>query len=194
MNRHLAPAALTVAAMFLGDAARPLPRPSTPPYPSISGAGSIQGQLKATGQHLRRNRDELSVSDSLVHLYTASNSGLKYPLRVVLRDSSAFLGVWREITSNQVDPQPPPQPNIDFTNDMVIIAAMGFHPITGASIHIQSIGLTGSNLEILVTLRVPDSTCVGGAMAVYPVDIVRFQHGRGVATFVDHYEPYSCGH
>src|SRR5437867_4263371 len=58
------------------------------------------------------------VRDSLSRLIHEENSGLKDPVRTVIRDSSAWKDWWRRVTADHR--QPVPVPPVDFRQEMVI--------------------------------------------------------------------------
>lgn len=54
-------------------------------------------------------------------MYYDNSGGIADSLRLVLRDEAALHEIWRQATSRQAAPPPPPE--IDFSRDMVIVAA-----------------------------------------------------------------------
>jgi len=76
-------------------------------------------------------------ADSLEHLLRSSHSGFAYSLRAVVGDSATFSELWARAVRGE--PAPAPLPRIAFDRDMVIVAAMGQQPGTGAGIRIDSV-------------------------------------------------------
>ncbi len=156
---------------------------------SISLAGlaiPTDRRSKAAGEgaHL-----QAAGTDSLHHLLQESYSGLRSALRAVVQDSAAFREVWDRAT-----PWHRPVPAIDFTRDMVIVAAMGARSSTGHAIHIQSVRAEGPALQVRVLLAPAAPGCGRGAAETYPVDIVRApRDDRRVVTFVERVEAQRCG-
>jgi hypothetical protein len=127
------------------------------------------------------NRTEMTRSDSLQHLLRENHSGLRSPLRAVLQDSAAFRELWDRATIGHRL-----LPAVDFTREMVVVAAMGARSSTRQSIHIQSVRAEGTALQVRVLLVPLGSGCVAGDMETYPVDIVRApREDRRVVTFVE---------
>lgn len=152
---------------------------------------ALQLQAQAGPTVSRRAGDPgYGPSDTLVHLYKSELSGLEHPLRAVVYDSVAFSKIWRDIMSNRPI-NPPPPPAVDFGRNMVIVAAMGFFPSTGASIEIRSVRSLESTLEIRVRLQW-SVDCIEGAMVIYPVDVIQLPLNHRIATFVDEVAPFRC--
>jgi len=123
------------------------------------------------------------------HLIQESYSGLRSALRAVVQDSAAFREIWERATLGHR-----PLPAIDFTRDMVIVAAMGARSSTGHAIHIQSVRAEGPALQVRVLLAPAAPGCGRGMMETYPVDIVRApRDDRRVVTFVEGIEAQRCG-
>src|SRR5437867_1135615 len=67
--------------------------------------------------------------DSLSRLLHEENSGLKDPVRAVIRDSSAWKDWWGRVTANHL--QAVPVPSVDFRREMVILVGLGPQQSTG---------------------------------------------------------------
>jgi|SRR5215213_1258748 len=95
-------------------------------------------------------------------------------LRVVVRDRETWEDVWKRINPA---PDPPPLPEIDFTREMLVVAAMGSRPTTGYRIIIDKAYLYQSYPRLEIVIRSIDNTkCPGlGQFDVMtaPIDVVR---------------------
>lgn len=130
-------------------------------------------------------RTSITRPDSVQDLLQDALSGLESPLRAVIQDSNAYREVWERATQRRKAP-----PAIDFTRDMVIVAAMGTRFATGYAIHIRSVRPHGPTLQVHVLLSVG---CGPGDMLTYPIDIVRApREDRRVVTFVEEVESQRC--
>jgi hypothetical protein len=103
-----------------------------------------------------------------------SGSQIKDPFRVVVRSRDEWLAVWKTlyqiIPSNGPYPDPP---EIDFSREMLIVAAMGQRPTSGYAIIIDSAYEQSDRLEVVVT-SVITIKCGGVYTSVTsPIDIVR---------------------
>jgi len=106
----------------------------------------------------------------------SSFSGSKFegPFRLVVRDPDAWHDVWRRIYQHNTGNGPYPEPpEIDFSREMVIVAAMGQRPTSGYEIIIDSAYERDDQLEVIVK-SVVNVKCFGVLMVVTsPIDIVR---------------------
>jgi hypothetical protein len=97
-------------------------------------------------------------------------AGISQRARLVIRDRTEFNELWNKIMINTSDK--PPLPEVDFSREMLIVAAMGFLP--GAyEIIIDSACEVGNQLEVLV--RSTKFLPCGAYVGLWPetVDIVR---------------------
>jgi hypothetical protein len=105
-----------------------------------------------------------------------SYSGSKFedPFRFVVRDRDAWHDVWKQIYQHNPSNGPYPEPpEIDFSREMVIVAAMGQRPTSGYEIIIDGAYERDDRLEVVVK-SVVNVKCFGVFTAVTsPLDIVR---------------------
>jgi hypothetical protein len=107
-----------------------------------------------------------------------TGSGIWDQFRLVVRDRDLWVEVWKRIHS--IDPdnlnsnggQLPSLPEIDFSREIVIVAAMGRRPSSGYGIFIDSAYERNDRLEVVVR-SVENRRCGGFTMMTAPVDIVR---------------------
>jgi hypothetical protein len=103
-----------------------------------------------------------------------TTSGVMDQLRLVVRDRDTWVQVWNRINSR---PDSPPLPEIDFTREMLVVAAMGWRPSSGYQIVIDTACLYEQYPRLEVVVRSIDNTrCPGlGVFTVVtaPVDVVR---------------------
>lgn len=98
------------------------------------------------------------------------NGGISQRARLVIRDRADFNELWNKIMSITSDK--PPLPEVDFSREMIIVAAMG-HQTSTYEIIIDSACEVDNQLEVLVrsTKFLPCGFHVG--LPPQPVDIVR---------------------
>jgi len=101
-------------------------------------------------------------------------------LRLVVRDRDQWVDVWKRIHSlewlpNHQNPQLPPLPEIDFSREMIIVAAMGRRPSSAYGIIIDGAYAYERNYRLEVVVRSVENRKGCGAFAIMtaPVDIVR---------------------
>lgn len=118
-------------------------------------------------------------------------SGIDEPDRQVIRDWEAWKALWGEVTRNRA-PKPDP-PAIDFSGDMVIVAAMGRRSTGGYSISIDEIRRSEGRLFAVVTEVSPGSGCMTTQAFTAPVTAVRIPWSDEPVTFVERKETQDCG-
>lgn len=105
--------------------------------------------------------------------WSFGESNTKDSFRVVVRDRDTWLDLWKRIYP--VVPSKgayPELPEIDFSREMVVVAAMGQRPSSGYAIIIEGAYERDDRLEVVVK-SVENLKCVGLTVLTSPVDIVR---------------------
>jgi len=95
-------------------------------------------------------------------------------LRLVIKSQEEFSSLWRRFIG-PVPPEQgvPPFPEIDFSKEIVIIAAMGTRPTSGYWIFVDGACEVDGQVEVFVS-NVEDTSCIGGLTSLtYPADAVR---------------------
>jgi PrcB C-terminal len=103
--------------------------------------------------------------------------GIWDQLRVVVRDRDAWLDVWKRIHRPDPNrgpyPEPPPLPEIDFSREIVVVAAMGRRPSSAYAIIIDGAYERNDRLEVVVRSVENRKGCPAYTIMTAPVDIVR---------------------
>ena len=118
-------------------------------------------------------------------------SGMDRPARLVIRDASTWQAIWTQINrgSNPVSPLP----TIDFSREMVVVAALGTHSTGGYSILVDGASVVDSNGTAVAIRSVsPGPYCGVTEAFTEPVDIARMEMRVGPVTFVERSEVASC--
>lgn len=104
----------------------------------------------------------------------ADHSCISDSMRVVIRDSDAWKNIWKKMyvgkfcRANEV----PPVPEIDFTREMIVLAALGERPTSGYGIVVDKAYEQATKLEIIVRSISP--RCGGHSQVLTePIDVVR---------------------
>jgi hypothetical protein len=116
-------------------------------------------------------------------------SGLDKPDRIVIRDPVTWQIVWKKIwrRSSEV----PPGPAIDFSSEMIVVAALGARPTGGYGILIDGANEI-ANGGISVTIRsFSPLNCLVTEAFTQPVDIARLPIG-GKVEFTERSEVHQC--
>ncbi len=121
-------------------------------------------------------------------LYYDDSGGIPDSVRLVVRDQRSWEDVWNRATSRRADP--PPLPTVDFSEQMVLVAAAG-QMATGDRIHIDSLGVrrqltADDDSEDVLDVVVQTTTgCGRFAGETYPVEIVRVLRFDGPVAWVE---------
>jgi hypothetical protein len=107
-----------------------------------------------------------------------TSCGIWDQLRLVVRDRDGWLDVWKRIHRFDPNrgpyPEPPLLPEIDFSREMVIVAAMGVRPTSGYAIIIDVAYAYERNYRLEVVVRsVENRNCLAFQTMTAPIDIVR---------------------
>lgn len=108
--------------------------------------------------------------DPIPHYFRYS-SALRDPLNHVIRSEGEWDGMWRRITANHGPA--PALPAIDFSRDMLLMAAMGTQPTGGYAITIDRVIEGPYTLDVQIVRTSPGPRCGTTAALTSPVDIVR---------------------
>jgi len=98
----------------------------------------------------------------------------EHPLRLTIKNRDEFSDYWKKLTS-QVPPGQwvPPLPEIDFSKETIVAAAMGARPSSGYLTVIDGACEVDGHIEVFVS-NVEDVSCMGQATVItYPADAVR---------------------
>ena len=94
-----------------------------------------------------------------------STSGITTPERLVIRDDSAYAKFWASLGDASS------RPSVDFTHDIVIVAAAGQQPTGGHSIAVERVTRVGAGLAVEVAETVPSKGCMTTQALTQPVDV-----------------------
>lgn len=94
-----------------------------------------------------------------------AHTGIAEPRRMVLRDANGFAQLWSELGAGE-------RPDVDFTQNVVVVAAAGEQPSGGHSIAISRVSQADGQLTIQVVETTPGPNCVTTGAATRPVDVV----------------------
>jgi hypothetical protein len=110
-------------------------------------------------------------------------SGIVQRERLVVRDDATWQTVWTSIWRGTTPT--PALPNVDFANEMVIVAALGSRSTGGYSIVVDSAVMSSNGLTAWVGTSSPGPGCITTQAFTSPVDIARVQRFDAQVSFVD---------
>jgi hypothetical protein len=118
------------------------------------------------------------------------HSGMTTPQRLVVRDTATWTELWPQIVGSN---RPiPPVPAVDFSDDLVIVAAMGTKPTGGYSIDVDEVRVASEDAAISVQSRSPATGCLVTPLVTAPLSIVVVPRFAGRPTFVEHASQRTC--
>lgn len=135
--------------------------------------------------------DVTPLSHQVIQELHTPASAIMEPRRVVIRDSQAFLAFWDEFHGNVV-PKPTP-PSVDFTQQMVLAAAMGQRPSGGYTISIAEVHANNGLVVARVMERSPGSDCIVTMAITAPATAVLIPRMDGEVQFQEAKEVVNCG-
>lgn len=118
-------------------------------------------------------------------------SGLNDSVRAVVRDSAAWVDLWRVI--NRPFYPPPPLPPVDFGRDMIVIAALGARPTAGYDIVIEGARQDSAAVEIALRTLSPAPGCPVSAAMTQPVDLATIPASPRAVRFREKSVIVPCG-
>jgi hypothetical protein len=117
-------------------------------------------------------------------------SGISDSSRLVIRDAASWKSYWNAIHRPFI-PAPPP-PEVDFTREIVVLAAMGTRPTGGFAIRIDSAVTDSARVLVLVRQVIPGTGCAVPAVVTQPVDLVRIPATGLPVSFTERLERTDC--
>jgi hypothetical protein len=117
-------------------------------------------------------------------------TGFREPARIVVRNSRRWAEVWaRAFVGRSEVPQ---RPTIDFSKEMVLVAAQGGQGSSGYDISIDRVASRDGGLAVDVTSTSPDERCFVLTVVTSPVVMVRVPRSVGRVEYIEHDRVMSC--
>jgi hypothetical protein len=119
-------------------------------------------------------------------IYYDNSGGIADSVRLVIKDGSEFERVWRQATSGQT--APPPPPTIDFTREMIIVVGAGRltpeDQIAVDSVYVsRQVDAGGAMRETLSVSVRTTLACQRFEIDAYPLEVVRVRRFDGPIRF-----------
>jgi hypothetical protein len=118
------------------------------------------------------------------------NSGMSDSARLVVRNETDWRNTWTQLVGH-ISPAPA-LPPVDFTKEMVLVAAMGMRPTAGHTIRIARAGSISGVTYVEVVSEKPGARCQMAQMMSAPADVVVVPRGTEPVTFVESYAVKVC--
>jgi hypothetical protein len=117
-------------------------------------------------------------------------SGIRDSLRLVIRDSATWHGYWAAIQRPFIPA--PAAPGVDFSREMIVLAAAGTRPTGGFGIRIETVTADSARVVVVVRRTIPGSSCAVAAAVTQPVDLARIPVTPLPVTFAERVEQTDC--
>jgi len=117
-------------------------------------------------------------------------SGLDKPDRIVIRDPVTWQVVWKDVWRGFSEVTP--LPAVDFSREMILVAALGAHSTGGYGIMIDGAN-EAANGGLNVTIRsISPLNCLVTEAFTQPIDIARLPIRTGRVEFTERSEVHQC--
>jgi hypothetical protein len=117
-------------------------------------------------------------------------SGFTERARWVVRDVGQWVMVWDQTYAGYSEP--PPQPAVDFSSDMILVAALGDGRSSSSTLSIERVVSRDAALVVDVVERVPGPDCFVLAVITNPVVMVRVPAFSGRVVFKERRQVLTC--
>jgi hypothetical protein len=109
------------------------------------------------------------------------DSGIEKETLSVIKDQAAWKTLWEKIYANQSPA--PPLPEVDFTKEMIVVAAAGQKPSGGYAMIVSSAVEATGEVTISIDAVSPGARCVNVSVITSPVDLARVTRRDGPVRF-----------
>jgi len=127
---------------------------------------------------------------SVTPLVHEAYTGFGEPARMVVRDAQRWVEVWARAFVGRSEV--PERPAIDFSREIVLVAAQGAQGSGGYDISIDRVALKDGAIAVHVTTTSPDERCLTLAVVTSPVVMVHLPRSEGRVRFIEHARVARC--
>ena len=132
----------------------------------------------------------MSIPVQQVGTFNAAERVFPSEATLVVHDQQSWLNLWSQMARNRVPT--PPAPAVDFTQNMLLVAAAGDRPTGGFSVAITEVTQVGGGLAANVTVTSPGSNCVVTQAITSPVQVVSIPRSNMAVNFQVRQEIRNC--
>jgi len=119
------------------------------------------------------------------------NSGFDAPARLVVLDAETWQTVWNQIYFRYAPV--PPLPVVDFSREMIVVAALGTRSSGGFNILLTGATEVGDDgTAFSVSSVSPGQRCLTTQAFIQPVDVARVPLRKGPVTFIERNHVTDC--
>ena len=117
-------------------------------------------------------------------------SGLTQPQRLLIRDQAAWQQAWAAIWRGHSSQ--PAVPEVDFSREMIVLAALGERPTGGYGIFIDAASARSGGIAVRIRSVSPGNACGVTQALTQPVDVARLPRRTGEAVYTEVQETQDC--
>lgn len=139
--------------------------------PVVLAALAACSELPLLNPGLDRNEGEPVAITRFEGFVPAQNSTIATRERVVVENQAQWEIVWRRLWHNESSA--PAAPAVDFTREVVVVAAMGGRPTGGYSIRVDQADARTDHVSVRVVETSPGRRCVVTMATTAPLDVVK---------------------
>src|SRR5216117_931164 len=99
------------------------------------------------------------------------NSGFDQPATFIVRDRTTWESIWNQLHSRHTPV--PPLPAVDFSSEMVAVAALGAQSTAGYDLVLTNASESEGTVTVEATTRTPAPQCAILPVVTSPVDLAR---------------------
>lgn len=116
-------------------------------------------------------------------------SGVREPQRIVIHNEAAWSALWSQIAAESGSSAPP---RVDFSKEVVVVAAMGERKAAGYEIAITGVQRVAGVLFVDVASTAPGPTCDRSEVITTPLQAVRIPRTDEALSFNETSVVLSC--
>jgi hypothetical protein len=117
------------------------------------------------------SQTNLTVTRLAPNIRMPLDSGIERETLSVIKDQAAWKALWDKIYANQSPA--PPLPEVDFTKEMIVVAAAGQKPSSGYAMTVSSAVEANGEVTVSIDAVSPGAKCIGLTVITSPLDLAR---------------------
>lgn len=132
-----------------------------------------------------------SLSVTTLANFSAADEVFATETLQLVRDHATWQSLWAKMNSNHIPT--PALPAVDFSVDMVVVAAAGGKPSGGFSVSVDSASERAGTVTVDVTMTSPGPSCIRTGILTSPVEVAKLPMRTGTANFNVTRRVTNCG-
>ncbi len=158
------------------------------PLFALCGGDSTARGAGAEAEPQERTQERTGVASE--PLFSNRQSGIRDALRLVVRDAESWGRLWTDVAGPRTPP--PDRPDVDFEQEMMIVAAVGMRGTGGYGIEIEEVYQEGARLVAVVVETSPGPDCMTTQAFSAPAVGVRVARSDLPVSFVERRVTLEC--